>query len=136
MAELGAVAAITQLVGQVLTCANSLHSLVKQIKAAPKQIERSIQEISLIAEILRVVPPESITGSEAIEKSLKYTTEILEEVHRTLTEASMTSNQTGLKAKLKIASFVILKKDEVHDMVERLRAAHSILQTAVMCHCL
>lgn len=134
MAELGAVVAITQLAGQVFTCANSLCSLVKQIKVAPKKIEYLLREISIIADILQSVPPKSITGSEAVEKSLRYTAEVLEELHGTLTGVNVGSKQTGFKAKLKMGNFVVFKQEEVHEMVDRLRAAHNILQTAVMCH--
>jgi hypothetical protein len=136
MAELGAVAAITQLAGLLLTCVNAVYSLIKQIKAAPKQIQHLVREISIIAEVLKAIPPKTITGREAIEKSLRHTTEVMEELHSTLTGLTSESKQMGLKAKFKLGSFVVFRQEEVQEMVERLRSAHSTLQFAVVCHCL
>lgn len=100
-----------------------------------KQIQCLLREISIIAEILKVEPSKGITGSEAIEESLRYTTEVMEELHTTLIGLTSESKQTGFKAKLKLGNLImVLKQEDVQGMVERLRAAHSTLQTAVVCH--
>ncbi|KUJ20113.1 uncharacterized protein LY89DRAFT_779964 [Mollisia scopiformis] len=116
MAELGAVAAITQLAGQTLMCANALYSLFRQIKAAPRQIEHLLQEISIIAQILKDVPSKDVTGSS-------------------VGGLGSGSAKTGLRGKLKLGSvMMVMKEKEVRELVERLRGSYNSLPFAVVCH--